>query len=115
MNYKLNDDHSVTKCTTEELIKELDDTYKTDKRTLGKDIINGALISTVFLGIDHNFTNDGPPLIFETMVFYDSNSEDEQERYSTYDEAMAGHKKYVKKYSSFQMKIRMYITAIFNL
>ena len=26
-------------------------------------------VSTVFLGIDHSFMKDGPPLVFETMVF----------------------------------------------
>ena len=25
--------------------------------------------STVFLGLDHQLTEDGPPLLFETMVF----------------------------------------------
>lgn len=26
-------------------------------------------LSSVFLGIDHNFTDRGPPLLFETMLF----------------------------------------------
>lgn len=26
-------------------------------------------VSTVFVGIDHNFSGNGPPLIFETMIF----------------------------------------------
>ena len=26
-------------------------------------------ISTVFLGLDHNFFGDGPPILFETMTF----------------------------------------------
>lgn len=28
-----------------------------------------CVVSTVFLGIDHSFMEDGPPLVFETMVF----------------------------------------------
>ena len=26
-------------------------------------------LSTIFLGLDHNFMHDGPPIIFETMLF----------------------------------------------
>jgi hypothetical protein len=55
-------------------------------------------ISTVFLGIDHNF-NGGPPLIFETMAFDDEVgfADLECERYSTWDEAEVGHKAMVDK------------------
>jgi hypothetical protein len=46
-------------------------------------------ISTIFLGINHSH-GDGPPLLFETMIF--SNREGEyQDRYSTWDEAEKGH------------------------
>lgn len=31
-----------------------------------------ARVSTVWLGIDHNFAGEGPPLIFETMAFFDN-------------------------------------------
>lgn len=51
---------------------------------------DGVRVSTVFLGIDHRFDADGPPLIFETMIFGGEHDE-EQWRYSTWDEAMAGH------------------------
>ena len=33
-------------------------------------------VSTVFLGIDHNFGVSGPPLVFETMVFHGDGSAD---------------------------------------
>lgn len=51
--------------------------------------INGVRVSTVFLGLDHNW-GEGRPLIFETMVF-GGKLDQEQERYSTWDEAEAGH------------------------
>lgn len=51
----------------------------------------GVRVSTVFLGIDHNFSSDGPPLLFETMIFDDYDSGD-MWRYSTWEEAEAGHK-----------------------
>lgn len=30
---------------------------------------NHYWVSTVFLGLDHNFYDDGPPILFETMTF----------------------------------------------
>jgi hypothetical protein len=33
--------------------------------------IGRCFISTIFLGIDHNWRNQGPPLLFETMTFTD--------------------------------------------
>ena len=47
-------------------------------------------VSTVFLGLDHNY-GPGPPLLFETMVF-GGPMNDERYRYATWDEAAAGHK-----------------------
>ncbi len=51
---------------------------------------NDVRVSTVFLGVDHNFTEDGPPLIFETMVF-GGEHDGACERYSDIKEAKAGH------------------------
>jgi hypothetical protein len=47
-------------------------------------------VSTVFLGIDHNFGVARDPVLFETMVF-GGPLDGEQERYCTYDEAEKGH------------------------
>ena len=30
---------------------------------------DGVRVSTAFLGLDHNYRGEGPPLLFETMVF----------------------------------------------
>ena len=68
-------------------------------RTIGKaSLSNGASVSTVFLGIDHNFSIDGPPLLFETMVFGpDDGGEEGCWRYATVAEAITGHKNVVQK------------------
>ena len=50
----------------------------------------GILVSTVFLGMDHGF-GESPPILFETMIFGGEHDED-QWRYATWDEAVAGHK-----------------------
>jgi hypothetical protein len=49
-------------------------------------------VSTVFLGLDHGF--GGRPKLFETMVFV-GHAEQGCERYSTWDEAEAGHARWV--------------------
>jgi len=51
-------------------------------------------VSTVFLGLDHNHYDDGPPILFETMVFVDGDG-DRQERYRTWAEAEEGHENIV--------------------
>ena len=57
-----------------------------DKRLLWRD-----MVSTVFLGLDHNFLGNGPPLIYETMVFH-RGSPCFCERTSTPSEALHVHR-----------------------
>jgi len=66
------------------------DWFEHANRTVCLDKTPKGIVSTVFLSIDHQF-GDGPPLLFETMVF-DTSSEDEiQYRYETRQEAIEGH------------------------
>jgi hypothetical protein len=53
-------------------------------------ITSHVQVSTVFLSLDHNFFGEGPPLLFETMIFGGERSE-YQCRWSTWDEAKRGH------------------------
>ena len=55
--------------------------------------IGDVKVSTVFLGLDHSF-GGGAPLLFETMIF-GGKEDGYQDRYSTWDEAIEGHKKAV--------------------
>lgn len=52
-------------------------------------------VSTVFLGLDHNF-GEGDPILFETVVF-GGKLDQEMQRYSTWQEAEKGHREWVKK------------------
>lgn len=69
-----------------------------DWKRVALHVLDGVRVSTVFLGIDHQF-GDGPPLVFETMVFIDDPSNPDEnyrgdydmERYSTWDAAILGH------------------------
>jgi hypothetical protein len=59
-------------------------------------------VSTVFLGLDHGWFGDGPPVVFETMVFVDNGDKwadgkpryesIDQDRYSSWKAAEDGHK-----------------------
>lgn len=72
-------------------------------RFVGRDILmTGVYVSTVWLGINHNF-GGGKPLIFESMVFPSrGNGEYDQIRYHTEAEALNGHKKLVRKWKWLQ-------------
>lgn len=40
-----------------------------DKRIVKQEMIGESKVSTVFLGIDHNWLPNGPAILWETMVF----------------------------------------------
>ncbi len=61
------------------------------KRHVAKTQVGAVNISTVFLGLDHSFNDDGPAVLFETMIFGGKHDQDEW-RYHTWDEAEQGHK-----------------------
>ena len=52
-----------------------------------------ASVSTIFLGSDYSFGSQ-PPLFFETMIFGGEHDEF-CDRYSTWDDAQAGHDRIV--------------------
>jgi len=51
---------------------------------------DGVHVSTVFLGLDHNFDAVGPPVLWETMVF-GGPLHGEQDRYASRAAALEGH------------------------
>lgn len=69
--------------------------FGSKERHLAADHVGRVAVSTVFLGIDHNYFG-GEPLIFETMVF-GGKHDGAQSRYSTYDEALRGHQWWLAK------------------
>ncbi len=65
-----------------------------DSRIVARSELPGEVrLSTVFLGSDHQW-GDGPPLLFETMVF-GAPWDESQWRWSTRDAALAGHDRIV--------------------
>jgi len=65
--------------------------FESAERHVAVEKLGAVRISTTFLGIDHNFTGEGNPILFETMIFggkYDQYTE----RYYSWEEAEEGHK-----------------------
>ena len=65
--------------------------FETSDRHVAKTDFGDMRVSTVFLGFDRSF-GQGPPLLFETMIFGGRFDQDKyQERCSTWEEAEAQH------------------------
>lgn len=79
----------------------LREVWSDEHRRVASTRIGGVHVSTVFLVIDHAFRDDGPPVLFETMVlggFFDGL----QRRYCTRDAALAGHAEVVQHLAQFR-------------
>ena len=69
----------------------------TDNRRVADTTIGSIRVSTIFLGADHGCIGQGPPLLYETMVFGPEDDEPDVRRYSTWDEAVIGHEQMVER------------------
>lgn len=69
-----------------------------EERRVARDGIGpDAVVSTVFLSLDHGW-GDGPPLLWETMIFWlDHPLDNDCERYTSRADAEAGHEAAVIK------------------
>lgn len=88
------------------------------KRIVKQTTIDHFFVSTVFLGLDHNFRSNEAPLLFETMVFDKNRVKKtglpkklpkklyawEQLRYETRKNAESGHKLTVQQVKSYVSK-----------
>lgn len=87
MNYILNEQGEPELC--EDIIAWCK-WFGTVDRHVGDDHIGDVHVSTVFLASDHDFTMQGPPVLWETMIF---GGEHDQycDRYTSRADAEAGH------------------------
>lgn len=95
--YILNEDGQPVPC--EDLLVWAREFGKSD-RIVAQDRIGDVLVSTVFLGLNHNF-GGGAPILYETMVF-GGPLDGEMERYETRAQAEAGHARMVEKVTQAQ-------------
>jgi hypothetical protein len=91
-DYYILEGHELRVATWEEYVAWVGQGFEETKR-VAKDTVGDAEVSTVFLMIDHNW-GDGPPVLFETMVFGPDMGEPCW-RYTTWDKAKAGHDRVV--------------------
>lgn len=90
--YKIDENHNITPSDVYDF-----ETQDSRHKRVGLDEVGETRVSTVFLGLDHNW-GDGPPILFETMVFSNDVDYDQyQYRYCTWDEAEKGHKLILSK------------------
>lgn len=71
-----------------------------DRHVADTEVEEMIRVSTVFLGIDHNWSLNGDPVLFETMCFAlrDFGADDLPcNRYCTWDEALKGHHEIVQQ------------------
>lgn len=62
-----------------------------DRKIIKQEHIGDIFISTVFLGLDHAWGSN-IPVLWETMIFGGEHDQ-YQERYTSYEDALEGHKK----------------------
>lgn len=74
------------------------ETAREDRRVARTELADGVIVSTVFLGLNHAW-DDGPPLLFETLVFNGPHDGD-MERCSTWEQAEAQHAAMVARLSN---------------
>jgi hypothetical protein len=65
--------------------------------TLALDKVEGVCVSTVYLGIDHGYGN-GPPVLWETMVFCEGKNDQDFERSTSRKDALKVHRRFCEKY-----------------
>ena len=103
--YILGGDDGRTPIPVEDLL-EWARWFERNDRRVAEDFIGPYRVSTVFLGLNHNFAGlfgggDPTPIVFETMVFAAAGQHAphnyDMERCSTWDEAVARHQQVVSR------------------
>ena len=101
-HYLLNKDHTIK--VVDDVLEWGREFETLDRVVKQEELENGYKVSTVFLGVDYNFAPTGEPILFESMVFKindkDRGRNYDMNRYHTWDEAVAGHKKMVRKWEA---------------
>jgi len=92
MTYVLDDQNRPVKATFEQSVYWKAENF--DRCIVEKTTYEEQEVSTVFLGMDYNWTGEGPPILFETMIF-GGKYENWAIRCATWKEALLQHKRAV--------------------
>lgn len=100
MFYILDEDRKPVPCDNPKVYRDWRDANWDNHRVARTVGINnpGRFVSTVFLGIDHNHAPGGEPILWESMAFDGSRSEQMQDRYTSEEEARIGHRRMVEAF-----------------
>lgn len=91
-NYILDEDNNPVICPD---INTWAAWFETADRHVAYSSVGDVNISTVFLGMGHNFGREGPPILWETMIFGGLN-DGYQARCASYEDAKKEHEFAVK-------------------
>ena len=101
MFYKIDENKNVVPATRDEFAVFCNDI---ENKTVKREDYKNLHVSTVFLGLSHEFNSSKPGKFFETMIFdsnrFESGDIDYQTRCDTWNEALKMHdaaKKYIDK------------------
>lgn len=94
--YRLDENKNSVPCSLEEWGLNREYMRKNNIKHVAEETIHDLWISTVWIGLDQKFPDDGPPLLFETMVFNKNHEEIYFSHSSTYSEAEEDHKKAIE-------------------
>lgn len=79
-------------------IREWGRAFELSKRNVMRTrLIDGSIISTVFIGIDHGMIGKRKPLLFETALLSEETPCEVVARYATWAEAEAGHMQWLER------------------
>jgi hypothetical protein len=89
--YRLNDQNLPVPISRDEWFAD-----SGHQNLVAKDDVGDVNVSTVFLGLDHNVSIRGAPILWETMVF-GGPLDQEMERYTSADAARVGHERWIQR------------------
>lgn len=69
---------------------------------VAKEQLGASTVSTVFLGVDYNFSRGGPPILWETMVFGGEMDQEMDRCSGSREQAEAMHLKMVQRVKAVQ-------------
>lgn len=91
MHYKLDENRNTVPCTFLEWARWF---HFNDRHVALTEVSEAVSVSTIFLGLDMGVNLDGPPILFETMVFVHGDGKSAR-RCATWQQAEVQHSEMV--------------------
>lgn len=82
--------------------------FQSAERHVAHDFVGRVEVSTVFLGMDHGWIPNQPPVLFETLVIGGGIFDEAMMRYATWDEAAEGHQFMLRCVQAYALRLERY-------